>query len=55
MEYRVVLTSDAEADLDGFLRYLLIEKKIDQAATNVLNDFEATKIGLSKVAGKLIL
>ena len=24
MEYRVVITSDAEADLDGFLRYLLL-------------------------------
>lgn len=27
MEYRVVITSDAEADLDGFLRYLLFAKK----------------------------
>ena len=55
MEYKVVITSDAEADLDGFLRYLLLEKKSDQAASNVLNDFEATKISLSKVAGSLKL
>ncbi|MCR5404207.1 MAG: type II toxin-antitoxin system RelE/ParE family toxin [Butyrivibrio sp.] len=55
MEYRVVITSDAEADLDGFLRYLLLEKKSGQAAANMLNDFEATKITLSKVAGSLKL
>ena len=41
MEYKVVITSDAEADLDGFFRYLLFEKESDQAASNVLNDFEA--------------
>ena len=55
MEYKVVIASDAEADLDGFLRYLLLEKKSEQAASNVLNDFEATKISLSKVAGSLKL
>ena len=55
MEYRVVITSDAEADLDGFIRYLLFEKKSDQAAANVLNDFETTKLSLSKVAGSLKL
>ena len=27
MEYRVVITSDAEADLDGFLRYLLLKRE----------------------------
>ena len=26
MAYRVVLTEDAEADLDGFISYLLFEK-----------------------------
>ena len=35
MEYRVVITSDAEADLDCFLRYLLFEKRSNQAATNI--------------------
>ena len=55
MEYKVVITSDAEADLDGFIRYLLFEKKSDQAASNVLDDFEATKISLSRVAGSLKL
>ena len=55
MDYKVVTTSDAEADLDGFIRYLLFEKKRYQAASNVLNDFEATKISLSRVAGSLKL
>ena len=55
MEYKVVITSDAEADLDGFIRYLLFEKKSDQAASNVLNDFEATMNSLSGVAGSLKL
>ena len=55
MEYKVVITSDAEADLDGFIRYLLFEKKSDQAASNVLNDFETTMNSLSGVAGNLKL
>lgn len=55
MEYKVVITSDAEADLDGFLKYLLLEKRSNQAATNVLNDFESTKISLAKVAGSIKL
>ena len=55
MEYKVAITSDAEADLDGFIRYLLLEKKSDQAASNVLDDFEVTMISLSRVAGSLKL
>ncbi len=53
MEYKVVITEDAEADLDGYIRYLLFEKKSIQAAQNVLNDFEATKASLSKIASGL--
>ena len=34
MDYKVVLTSDAEADLDNFVRYLLFVKRSKQAATN---------------------
>ena len=55
MDYKVLITSDAEADLEGFIRYLLYEKKSEQAASNVLNDFEATKQILTKVAGSLKL
>ena len=55
MEYKVVITPDAEADLDGFIRYLLFEKKSEQAASNVLNDFEITINNLSRIAGSLKL
>ena len=55
MVYKVVLTSDAEEDLDQFIRYLLYEKKSKQAASNVLEDFEVTKQSLSHVAGSLKL
>ena len=50
-----MMTIDAEEDLDRFIRYLLFEKQNSQAASNVLNDFEATKKTLSNVAGSLKL
>ena len=53
MDYRVVITSDAENDLRAFIEYLLYEKCNEQAASNLLDDFEATKLSLSKVAGSL--
>lgn len=40
MAYKVVITPDAEADLDGFLEYLIIEKDSVTAALNDLNDFD---------------
>ena len=55
MDYKVVMTTDAEEDLDRFIRYLLFEKQNSQAASNVLNDFEATKQALSNMAGSLKL
>ena len=55
MDYKVVITIDAEKDLDNFIRYLLWEKKNEQAAQNVLDDFEATKNSLKYVAGSLKL
>jgi len=55
MEYKVVITSDAEEDLDRFIRYLLFVKQNPQAATNVLNDFEETKQSLSAIASSLQL
>lgn len=53
MEYKVIITEDAEEDLDRFVRYLLYEKKNEQAAGNLLDDFEATISSLSHVAGSL--
>ena len=55
MDYRVVITSDAEEDLDSFIRYLLFEKQNPQAASNVLNDFEETKQRLSIHASSIKL
>ena len=53
MEYKVVVTADAEEDLNQYIRYLLMVKKSDQAAKNVLDDFEATIRSLKSVAGSL--
>ena len=53
MDYKVFVTEDAEADLDNFVRYLLFVKKSEQAAKNLLDDFEITKQSLSHVAGSL--
>ena len=53
MEYKVVITADAEEDLNQYIRYLLMVKKSDQAAKNVLDDFEATIRSLKSVAGSL--
>ena len=55
MDYKVVMTADAEEDLDRFISYLLFEKRDPQAAGNVLDDFELTKQSLSHVAGALRL
>ncbi len=55
MGYRIVVTSDAEEDLNRFIDYLLLEKKSEQAAKNVLDDFEATKESLKYVADSLKL
>ena len=53
MDYKVLVSEDAERDLDNFVRYLLYEKENEQAARNLLDDFEMTKKSLSHVAGSL--
>lgn len=55
MDYKVVMMEGAEEDLERFVTYILFEKKSEQAAENLLNDFEATKVSLSRVAGSLKL
>ena len=55
MAYKVVITKDAEKDLDEFVKYLLFEKRNEQAARNVLNDYDATIESLKIVAGSLKL
>ena len=39
MDYKVVVTTDAEEDLERFVKYLIFEKKSLQAAENVLKNF----------------
>ena len=55
MDYKVVVTKDAEKDLESFIQYLIAEKKSIQAAENVLNDFDATIETLKRVAESLKL
>ena len=55
MDYKIVITNDAEEDLERFIKYLIIEKKSIQAAENVLNDYDATIENLKYVAGSLKL
>ena len=55
MDYKVVVTKDAEEDLERFIKYLIFEKKSLQAAENVLNDYDATIESLRHVAGSLKL
>lgn len=53
MDYKVVLTTDAENDFDRLIQYLLFEKRNEQPAKNLLNDFELTKQNLERIAGSL--
>ena len=55
MGYKVVVTRDAEEDLERFIKYLIIEKESMQAADNVLHDYDATIESLKHVAGSLKL
>ena len=51
MYYKIVVTQEAEHDLEQYVQYLLFIKKNEQAAGNLLSDFEETKDRLSSVAG----
>ena len=55
MDYKVVVTKDAEEDLDRFIKYLVFENESLQAAENMLNDYDATIESLRHVAGSLKL
>ena len=55
MNYKIVLTKNAENDLDNFINYLIIEKESFQSAKNVLDDFDSTIEILRHVAGSLKL
>lgn len=53
MDYEVIMTIDAENDLNQFLEYLVYEKQSVQAAKNLLDDFEQTLQNLQMAAGSL--
>ena len=55
MDYKIVVTKDAEDDLDQFIKYLIFEKESMEAAQNVLNDYDATINTLKNAAGSLKL
>lgn len=55
MDYKVVVTKDAQEDLERFVKYLIFEKESMQAAQNLLNDYDATIESLRHVAGSLKL
>ncbi|MBO4908828.1 MAG: type II toxin-antitoxin system RelE/ParE family toxin [Lachnospiraceae bacterium] len=53
MEYKVVVTSDAEEDLSNFLFYLIFVIRNPQAAHNVNEDYLTTINLLKTVAGTM--
>lgn len=55
MDYRGVVTAEAEEDLNQFIQYLILEKQNEQAAKNVLDDLEETVEMLKHIAGSLKL
>ena len=55
MDYEVILTIPAKAQLDHIIEYILSEYKNTQAALGILDDAEETQYRLSHVAGGLKL
>lgn len=53
MNYDIVLTENAEEDLEAFVSYILHEKQNPQAARSILDDFDQTTDILSRTAGSL--
>ena len=55
MDYKVFVTSEAEESLNRYIQYLLFEKNSEQAAGNLLDDFEETVGKLKSAAESLKL
>ena len=55
MDYKVILTIPAKAQLDHIIEYILSEYESTQAALSIMDDAEETKYRLSHVAGGLKL
>ena len=55
MDYEVILTIPAKAQLDHIIEYVLSKYENTQAALSIMDDAEETKYRLSHVAGGLKL
>lgn len=55
MDYEVILTYPAKAQLDHAINYILCEFESEQAALSVMEDAEEARLRLSRVAGSLKL
>ena len=55
MAYKVVVTNDAKENMQEYIEYILYEKKNQQAAGSLLDDFEYTKDILAEVAGSYVI
>lgn len=55
MEYKVLITKEAENDLDNIIKYILFEKKNKEAATSIMDDFSEIIKRLSYSAGSFKL
>ena len=52
-QYRIIVTPDAEEDLERYISYIRNIKKNPQAVKSILEDFRETKKSLHDVAGSL--
>ncbi len=55
MVYNVVVTTEAQEDMEQFIKYLVMEKSSIEAAKNVMDDYDNTIEALKLVAGSLKL
>lgn len=55
MEYKVILSAEAQEHFRRIIHYLIYELQSDQAASRVTDDMEKTIAKLSDVAGSLKL
>ena len=55
MDYKVVVTAEAEEDLNHFIQYLLFAKKNEQAAKNVLLTTVKNALSVSLYEGIIFL
>ena len=55
MDFEVIITPNAQEDFEQCVLYLLLQKRNEQAARNLLQDFEKTKEILARTASAIKL